>query len=128
MPKVCPECNQGYKKWSSWCKPCNTTHFKNNFDKWTSGNATIDKLIQDAQLNADDFFKVIEWIPYDRFKDIKQIAKGGHSTIHYAKWVDGNICDWDIINHQWKRYEREVVLKKLDGIADTNENFLNEVK
>ncbi|RHZ77445.1 hypothetical protein Glove_177g126 [Diversispora epigaea] len=44
MPKVFPECNQEYND----CKPCNSTRFKNNFDKWTSGNATIDKFIQDA--------------------------------------------------------------------------------
>ena len=28
--------------------------------------------------------KVIEWIPYDRLQDIKQIAK---STIYYVKWL-----------------------------------------
>ncbi|RHZ55122.1 hypothetical protein Glove_420g80 [Diversispora epigaea] len=61
------------------------THFKNDFDKWTSGNFTIDKF-QDTQLNADYFGRVIEWIPYDRFQDIKQIAKSGYSTVYYAKW------------------------------------------
>ncbi|RHZ83973.1 hypothetical protein Glove_86g168 [Diversispora epigaea] len=24
-----------------WCKTCNSTRFKNDFDKWTSGNDTI---------------------------------------------------------------------------------------
>ncbi|RHZ85133.1 hypothetical protein Glove_71g102 [Diversispora epigaea] len=49
-------------------------NFENNFDKWASGNETIDKFIQDAQLNAD-YYKVIERIPYDRFQDIKKTAK-----------------------------------------------------
>ncbi|RHZ83289.1 hypothetical protein Glove_97g81 [Diversispora epigaea] len=126
MPYVCPECNQKYNQYHQWCKPCNSTHFKNDFDKWTSGNDTIDKFIQDAQLNADR--KVIEWIPYDRFQDIKQIAKGSYGTIYYAKWIDGRIEDWDIANQQWSRKNQfEVGLKKLDGIVDTNEDFLNEM-
>ncbi|RHZ75569.1 hypothetical protein Glove_212g132 [Diversispora epigaea] len=131
MPKVCPECNEEYNDcYWKWCKPCNSTHFKNNFDKWTSRNDTIDKFIQDAQLNADDSDKVIEWIPYDKFQDIKQIAKGGYGTIYYAMWVDGNIWYWDIKNQQWKRNGQvEVVLKKFDGIVDItiNEHFLNEM-
>ncbi|RHZ75600.1 hypothetical protein Glove_212g160 [Diversispora epigaea] len=126
MPKVCPKCNEEYNDcYWKWCKPCNSTHFKNNFDKWTSRNDTIDKFIQDA----DDSDKVIEWIPYDKFQDIKQIAKGGYGTIYYAMWVDGNIWYWDIKNQQWKRNGQvEVVLKKFDGIVDIaiNEDFLNE--
>ncbi|RHZ75662.1 hypothetical protein Glove_212g170 [Diversispora epigaea] len=125
MPKVCPECNLGY---GSWCKPCNSTHFKNNFGKWTSGNATIDKFIQDSQLNAGDWIKAIEWIPYDKFQDIKKIAKGGYGTIYYAYWADGYIIHWNIKNQRWTRNsQREVVLKKFDGIVDINENFLNEM-
>ncbi|RHZ55129.1 hypothetical protein Glove_420g118 [Diversispora epigaea] len=129
MSKVCPECKQDkeYNQCKRWCKPCNSTRFKNDFDKWTSGNSTIDKFIQDTQLNAD-YYKKIEWIPYDRFQEIKQIAKGGYGTIYYAKWVDGNIYGWDIENQQWERFGKfEVVLKKFDGIVDINEDFLNEM-
>ncbi|RHZ75687.1 hypothetical protein Glove_212g123 [Diversispora epigaea] len=122
----CPECNQEYN--GRRCKPCYSTHFKNDFDKWTSGNATIDKFIQDAQLNFYNDDKVIEWIPYDKFKDIKRIAKGGYGTIYYAKWVDGYIYDWDIENQQWIRYgQRVVALKKFNDIVDINDDFLNEM-
>ncbi|RHZ81927.1 hypothetical protein Glove_116g31 [Diversispora epigaea] len=48
------------------CKPCNSKHFQDDFDKWKSGNNTIYKLIQDAQI---------------KFKDIKEMAKGGFETI-----------------------------------------------
>ncbi|RHZ55151.1 hypothetical protein Glove_420g86 [Diversispora epigaea] len=120
------ECNQEFN--ILWCMPCNSTRFKNDFDKWTSGNETIDKFIQNAQINADWHMKLLAWIPYDRFKDIKQIAKGGFSTIYYAGWIDGYIKDWDIENQQWERSGRfEVVLKKFDGIRDLNEDFLNEI-
>src|SRR3954454_25292309 len=112
--EICPECNQEYNGY--WCKPCNSKHFQNDFNNWTSGNDKIDKFIQDAQLNANYNWDVIEWIPYDRFKDVKQIGKGGFGTIHYARWIDGYISEWDIENQQWKRYDnREVVFKKFDN-------------
>ncbi|RHZ81019.1 hypothetical protein Glove_128g9 [Diversispora epigaea] len=38
-----------------------------------------------------DWNKIIEWIPYDRFQDIKEIAKSGYGTIYYTKWIDGFI-------------------------------------
>src|SRR5690349_14413649 len=103
MPRICKECNQECN-YLNWCKQCNSTHFKNDFDKWTSGNDTIDKFIQDAQLNAYNRNELIEWIPYDRFEGIQEIAKGGFGTIYYAEWIDGLIGDWDIKNQQWIRY------------------------
>ncbi|RHZ83368.1 hypothetical protein Glove_97g56 [Diversispora epigaea] len=126
MLYVCPECKQRCNR--RWCKPCHATHFKNDFDKWTSGNDTIDKFIQDAQLNADSSIRTIEWIPYDRFQDTKLIAKGGYGAIYYAKWIDGRIEGWNIEYQQWKRSGQfEVALKKFNDIIDLNEDFLNEM-
>ncbi|RHZ85061.1 hypothetical protein Glove_71g76 [Diversispora epigaea] len=126
MPSICKECNQEYNGFR--CKPCNSIRFKSNFDKWTSGNETIDKFIQDAQLNSDFDYIVIEWIPCERFKGIEEIAKGGFGTIYYAEWIDGYIKNWNIKNQKWVRKgRREVVLKKIDGIGDINDDFLNEM-
>ena len=117
--------NQEYNRY--WCKPCNKKHFQNDFNNWTSGNDKIDKFIQDAQLNANENWEVLEWIPYDRFKDVKQIGKGGFGTIHYARWIYGRIDKWDIENQQWGRYgEREVALKKFDNFVNFND-VVNEV-
>ncbi|RHZ85757.1 hypothetical protein Glove_60g91 [Diversispora epigaea] len=126
--EICPECNQEYTNilWK-WCKPCNSKHFQNDFNNWTSGNDKIDKLIQDAQLNANYNFQVIEWVPYDRFKDVKQIGKGGFGTIHYAWRIDGFIWKWDIENKQWKRYSKEVALKTFDNFVNFND-VLNEME
>ncbi|RHZ49231.1 hypothetical protein Glove_527g15 [Diversispora epigaea] len=123
----CPECNQEWNGY--WCKPCNSKHFQNDFNNWTSGNDKIDKLIQDAQLNdARNDLRVIEWIPYDRFKDVKQIGRGGFGTIHYARWIDGNIEKWNFENLQWERWgEEEVVLKKFDNFVNFND-VLNEME
>ncbi|RHZ54943.1 hypothetical protein Glove_421g34 [Diversispora epigaea] len=126
----CPECNQGRSGYN-WCKLCTSKHFQNDFNNWTSGNDKIDKFIQDAQLNANYSSDVIEWIPYDRFKGVKQIGKGGFGTIHYASWIDGYIRKWDIKNQQWKRYDKnrevEVALKKFDNFVNFND-VLNEMK
>ncbi|RHZ54962.1 hypothetical protein Glove_421g80 [Diversispora epigaea] len=126
--EICPECDQKDISWS-WCKPCNSKHFQNDFNNWTSGNDKIDKFIQDAQLNANGHWQVLEWIPYDRFNYVKQIGKGGFGTIHYAKWIDGNIEKWAIKNQQWKRYRKdeEVALKKFDNFVNFND-VLNEME
>ncbi|RHZ77920.1 hypothetical protein Glove_168g174 [Diversispora epigaea] len=123
----CPECNQAWNENYMWCKPCSSKHFQNDFNNWTSGNDKIDKFVQDAQLNANKYWEVIEWMPYDKFKDVKQIGKGGFGTIHYARWIDGPIEKWDIENQQWERWcEVEVALKKFDNFVNFN-NVLNEV-
>ncbi|RHZ89598.1 hypothetical protein Glove_13g23 [Diversispora epigaea] len=125
----CPECNQYTSSiHHRWCKPCNAKCFQNDFNNWTSGNDKIDKFIQDAQLNANNYWEVIEWIPYHRFQDIKQIGRGGFGTIHYAKWIDGPINRWNIKNQQWKRYHKdeEVALKKFDNFVNLND-VLNEM-
>ncbi|RHZ80101.1 hypothetical protein Glove_139g328 [Diversispora epigaea] len=124
---TCLECNQELDGW--WCKPCNSKHFQNDFNNWTSGNDKIDKFIQDTQLNANYGWDVMEWIPYDRFKDVKQIGKGGFGTIHYARWIDGYIKKWDIENQQWKRWDdnRKVALKKFDNFVNFND-VLNEME
>ncbi|RHZ89377.1 hypothetical protein Glove_15g20 [Diversispora epigaea] len=125
---TCPECNQKGTSWN-WCKRCNSKHFQNDFNNWTSENDKIDKLIQDAQLNANYKWEVIEWISYDRFKDVKQIGKGGFGTIYYARWIDGFIGEWDIENQQWKRWgeNSEVALKKFDNFVNFND-VLNEME
>ncbi|RHZ80120.1 hypothetical protein Glove_139g359 [Diversispora epigaea] len=34
-----------------------------------------------------------EWIPYNRFKFIKEMTKGGFGTIYVAEWIDGYIIN-----------------------------------
>ncbi|RHZ86337.1 hypothetical protein Glove_52g87 [Diversispora epigaea] len=87
------------------------------------------KFIQNAQQNSDNDWEVMEWIPYDRLKDIEEIAKGGFGTICKAKWIDGPIEEWDLENEPWTRYgQLDVALKKFDNnFANLNEDFLNEI-
>jgi hypothetical protein len=82
----CKECGEEYiNKYSKWCKPCQIDNFQRNFANWTSGNETIDNLIQEMQLKIDySWSLVFEWMPYNQFSDIKEIGKGGFSIVYSA--------------------------------------------
>ena len=125
---ICEECNQK-TKYRSWCNACNAKHFQQNFKKWTSGNDDIDKFIQLTQLSANNWYNVLEWIPYDRFYDIEYIAKGGFGKVYRAKWINGHIDYWDNENKNWKRYYSNnfVALKSLNNSKNVTLEFMNEV-
>ena len=99
-----------------------------NFSNWTSGHKFIDKFIQESQLNAQDKNQVLEWIPYNRFKNIEYFDKGGFGTIYKAIWLDGPILSWSKDEKNCYRFnELTVVLKSLNKSSNLNEEFLNEV-
>ncbi|EXX69537.1 Ypk2p [Rhizophagus irregularis DAOM 197198w] len=116
----CKKCN----------KICNTIYFQRNFKSWTSGNNDIDKIIQDAQLSAHKNARnVLEWIPYDKFYNIKYIAKGGFGKVYKANWIDGRIWDWNDKNQNWERYGKNMVvaLKSLNNSKNVTFEFMNEI-
>ena len=122
---LCKECITDY---NYWCQSCNGKRFQQNFQNWTSGNHDIDELIQQTQLNAKNWNKVIEWIEYDRFENIEYLAKGGFGTTYKATWKDGFIDYWDSENNQWKRDGRQTVaLKCLHNSQNITAEFLSEV-
>ena len=77
--------------------------FQQNFGNSTSGNENIDKFIQESQLNVRHPLELLEWIPYDRLRNIKFLAQGGFSTVYKAIWLDGLIKNWDYEKQDWKR-------------------------
>ncbi|RIA89078.1 hypothetical protein C1645_215088 [Glomus cerebriforme] len=104
------------------CKNCNciciAKRFQLNFNNWTSGNNYIDKFIQDTQLSAHSEYKlsnVLEWIPYDKLHNIKDIGEDEIYKVYKANWIDGHINKWDNKKHKWKREGQNmfVVLKNL---------------
>ena len=124
---LCLDCNQPNIV-PYWCNNCNSKQFRQNFNKWTSGNSLIDNFIQDAQLKARNYHEVLEWIPYDRFRNIEILDKGGFSTIYKAIWLDGSISKWDKDKNQWHRYfykleDKNYQIAKQVGVASPlNEN------
>src|SRR5215475_11115717 len=125
---ICEECNQE-NTYYYWCRACNAKRFQQNFKNWTSGNDDIDKFIRHTQLSAKGRHEVLEWIPYDRFYDIKYIAKGGFGKVYRANWIDGYIQRWDNKNENWERHSQNtiVALKSLNNSKNITPEFINEV-
>ena len=99
-----------------------------NFDKWTSANEFINGFIQETQLNSKYIKQILEWIPYNKLKDIKYLDKGGFSTIYEAIWLDGPIKKWDDDKKKLVRQNnKKVVLKSLNKSSNLSNEFLDEV-
>src|SRR5688572_12458480 len=102
MYGLCSDCNKPQASYR-WCQNCNSKRFQQDFDKWTSGNKYIDKLIQESQLKARNRYEAIEWIPYVRLMNVEYFAEGGFSMVYKAIWLDGYILDWNGITRKWNR-------------------------
>ena len=119
-------CYQPYIK--PWCKECVPSCI---IEGWTSGNSEIDNFIKDTIYNAKyyGYPKFLEWVPFDRFEDIKQIGEGGFAKVYSAKWIDGR-SNYERENGSWEKLEPEptdVALKRLNGSQNMSAEYLNEV-
>ena len=136
MPTKCPECNKDYD--GSYCQPCNSAHFRDNFQNWTSGDDHIDKLIRESQLNATYINGVLEWIEYSNLKNIEHVAEGGFGKVYKAIWKDGPITYeedeikrkyfWDVEKLEWiRKGETTMAVKKYRNGTSVSSEFLDEV-
>ena len=79
-------------------------------------------------MNAQNADQILEWIPYNRFKNIEYFDKGGFSIIYKAIWLDSPIIYWSKDEEKWIRSnDKTVILKSLDKSSNLSEEFLNEV-
>jgi hypothetical protein len=116
-----------------WCKECVPSCI---IKGWTSGNSEIDNFIKDTVYNAKIYYYngkyhpvILEWVPFDRFEDIKQIGEGGFAKVYSAKWIDGQ-AKYYKQDGSWKKSEPEpkiVALKRLNGSQNMSADYLNEV-
>ncbi|GET50515.1 kinase-like domain-containing protein [Rhizophagus irregularis DAOM 181602=DAOM 197198] len=111
---------------------CNAVYFQQNFVNWTSGSNIIDGFIQKTQLSACthyDLIYALEWIPFDRFYNVKYIAKGGFGKVYRANWIDGYINEWNNETQNWKRNNKNmcVALKSLNNSKNITFEFINEI-
>ena len=124
---VCEKCKWP-KTGNNWCQQCNAQHFQQNFNNWTSGNYDIDKLIQNAQLNAKNYMDVLEWIEHDSFENPKYYKKYSFGTVYKVIWKDGFIYCWNTENNQWKRFSSPFTYICLPNSKDFATGLLIEVK
>ncbi|GBC03025.1 hypothetical protein RclHR1_04940005 [Rhizophagus clarus] len=93
-----------------------------------SGNNEVDKFIQEAQLKAKNKHQILEWIEYDKFEDIKYLAKGGFGTIYKAIWKEDPFWKKNY-GFPWKiKRETKVALKCLHNSQDISAEFLKELE
>ncbi|PKY32716.1 hypothetical protein RhiirB3_451104 [Rhizophagus irregularis] len=69
-----------------------------------------------AKESKDDFIlkKDLKWIPYNKFKKVEYLNKGGFGTIYKAIWLKNN-------------GDKEVILKCHNNLNKNLNEFLNEV-
>ncbi|CAG8709116.1 4313_t:CDS:1, partial [Gigaspora rosea] len=68
----------------------------------------------------------MEFIPYEKFSNIANLAKGGFSKIFKAK-CDNGISSWSTRRQRFEfQGNTDVVLKSLNDSKNINFDFLNE--
>ncbi|GET64889.1 kinase-like domain-containing protein [Rhizophagus irregularis DAOM 181602=DAOM 197198] len=77
-----------------------------------SGNEILDEFILKEKL---------KWIPYNQFKNVEYLDKGGFSTIYKAIWVNS-------IENVENVENAEVVLKCVNNLNENLDEFLKEWK
>jgi hypothetical protein len=113
-----------------WCKECVPSCI---IEGWTSGNDDIDNFIKDTIFNPGRngiYPKFLEWAPFDRFEDMKQIGEGGFAKVYSATWIDGRAQYTKNDDGSWIKeepYSIKVALKRLNGSQNMSTNFFNEV-
>ncbi|GES87557.1 kinase-like domain-containing protein [Rhizophagus clarus] len=119
-----------------WCKECVPGSI---IKGWTSGNDDIDNFIKDTIYNVsngdydgDDYYPLfLEWVPFDRFEDMKQIGEGGFAKVYSATWIDGAAKYTKQDDGSWVKIRPKsikVALKRLNESQNMSSDYLNELK
>ncbi|PKY49187.1 kinase-like protein [Rhizophagus irregularis] len=89
----------------SYILSCKLNHFKSNYGEFPSGNDEIDKFLKDNYCEVKSLKELIEWIPYDEFKNIRNITHINEVSLKYysAIWnTSNNPPNWDRKNKNLK--------------------------
>ena len=123
----CKQCNRSRKilnKTGLICDPC----YKAKTVP-LSGNKVIDEFIRYTINNPNESVIKMEFVPYDKFKNVEFIAEGGFSKIYKATWIDGPIYNWNDDEQKFNRFgEMTVALKELNNSENIDSKELNEVQ
>ncbi|GBB91161.1 hypothetical protein RclHR1_01830020 [Rhizophagus clarus] len=117
----CQNCGEKYNNeynykfgiYDKRCILCQTSHENDKI------NGFIKEMILKTDLNSGEVF---EWIPYDQFDDIKEIGKGGFSTVYSAVWKDA------LLHYGSDDSDLKVTLKCIHNSRNFPDKFINKVK
>ena len=99
------------------CEGCKEKEIKKLTDK--CGNEEIARfLYYRCKLNAKYYDSYIWWIPFDGFKNIEYLAKGGFGEVHKATWINGSR-----FNH-----DEDVVLKRIYNNSSSDDKIVDILK
>ena len=126
-PFECKKC-KSTRYSNKFCENCISLHLQSLFGTWSSGNDIIDNFIQQCQIKSSLPGRIMEWIPYDQFKKVKNLTEGGFSSIYTATWTKGATTDYDEEKKEFSYFgDVLVVLKCLNNSNDPGKSFFNEV-
>lgn len=92
-----------------------------------SGNKVVDDFIRRYTLVNGEV--CIEFVPFDKFKDVKYIGEGGFSRVYSATWKEGPIANWNDEKQKYARHGKiTVALKELNESKNISPKELNEVR
>ncbi|RHZ84195.1 hypothetical protein Glove_84g50 [Diversispora epigaea] len=122
-----------YSDWKNYisnetCSLCSRERYIQEFKTWSSGNANIDKIIQESQIN--NIYDKFHWIPYDNFQNFELISDGNHRSVYSAKLENGIKGDWSFIKQDWSYYSKgcKVALKEIKDSRFDIVEFLKVMK
>ena len=131
----CPRCKKANHS-EAWCNPCDRKALFDKFNTWSTGNKALDSFIQETQRIAVNHAShmrrsYLEYVPYDRFTDVKSLARGGFAEVFTAKWLDGKR---EIVGKyssnpitKGRTEPLTVALKMIEKSAKIEQSFINEV-
>ena len=132
IKKLCNECNQKREFLDESHQVCHICYRMKSVYK-PSGNKVIDDFIRYTLTTGGNKLEgKMEFVPYDRFKNVEFIAEGGFSKIYKAIWIDSPaIKRWNKEQQSFCRptYNKnyQVVLKKLNNSKNITSKEINEV-
>ncbi|RIB18949.1 kinase-like domain-containing protein [Gigaspora rosea] len=126
-PGICPKCYNPIAEFGyyiKWCLPCQSKFFRDKFNSWSSGYNDLDVFIQETQLTSQSRFDFLEWIPYNKFKNIKKVGSSESESVYRAMWLDGPYEKWDVNMTQYLRCGKwRVALKSFGNSVNISKDF-----
>jgi hypothetical protein len=126
----CKECDKEYTNLLNteyeWCKICQTKYL----ETFTNENEKIIDFFQEMRSKINDPNDILfEWIPYDKFNDVKEIGKSDFVTVSLAVWKDGPLHFSYFKKELTRVSNKKVALKCLHSNSQKNiiNEFLSEV-
>ncbi|CAG8592836.1 3021_t:CDS:2 [Ambispora leptoticha] len=126
--KKCFDCGN-FRTNFAWCHSCETTWFKENYSRWTTGDLQLDSIIQKSQAEANISGDYLEYIPFEQFELVEFYKAGTFSEIYSAIWLEGPKWDWNEDIQAWSRGGPiKVALKKFKNSQNLSKQFLENLR